>query len=348
MPDRIRGNPGSFTVLNGLINCTHLPDIEGLEDLSKKHHEKLLVSYPDIRRMMMLGAMASFDYDVLTYLDLDAFVVGNFLPELEYVRDSMNGVSAVFSRGQIPGEICNGFYAIFDKDIIYTWIQEGIYAQRDINAWMRDRSYGNTFDNDTCITRGPFPDTCLRDSFSKDNATWRSAILPHSRYDRPECMPYINISSYRQDLKVYHCHSLAFDALSKKKTLEVADMLLREDDEKVNGMVKRRIGKTKCDNSRKISYNLESRGITWENRSVIPTWQTEVCRTRLLPPLKTHGNTDKVALDPLIALDHKQHYRCWAFPINPSRLTRLQCNGSLQDVKVDNHAIIPIPFSLFR
>ena len=223
----------SFEVLDGLIKCTPLPDLEGLEDISKNHHAKFSVSYPDIRRMMMVGSMAtSGNYDVLVYLDVDAFVVGNFLPELMYIKQNMREISAVFSRGQIPGEICNGFFAIFDKDIVNDWIQEGIYAQSDLNKWMRD-SYNNTFKNDTCGNEGKYQNICQRYARTADNATWRLALLPHERYDRPKCMKYEEISCHRPDLKVYHCHSSSFEVQKKLTTMRNVDMLLNEADDNV-------------------------------------------------------------------------------------------------------------------
>eukprot|EP01033_Poteriospumella_lacustris_P013942 gene13942-9963_t len=78
---RLHVDSYGMQLLAGLLPCSYLHDIPGFKKDNNDTRFKFSVTYPNVRRMLMLQGLAETRrWDVIVYADVDAFFVRNPLP----------------------------------------------------------------------------------------------------------------------------------------------------------------------------------------------------------------------------------------------------------------------------
>lgn len=247
-----------ISLLSAGLNCTHLNRVPGFENEGKKHLTKFFVSYPNVRRALMLKAFAATNlYDMIVYADLDAFIVRSPIPDLMTFR--MNNFSAVFSRENYNTSfICNGFYAINDMTLPAHLIASSVYGQNDINAWIQSEkleeppkipSYWDHPVNRVYREYLNFTELAIvsskeifRMSYTlkhpKKGSTYTVGLLPEPDYFRGGCG-----SLMTNTRKVEHCQSKFFSGKSKIEIFSKLGRLVSSVDDLEQDMAARVLAK---------------------------------------------------------------------------------------------------------
>jgi len=206
-------------VPNGL-ECSSISYIPGFAEKSRLHVSQHISPIPNIRRVLMLQAIASTkEYDMLIYADSDAFFIRNPIPELVGLKLHPEQYSLMLSSigGDAMGGYCNGFMVVADMDILSDWVHLGVYSQLNVNSWLRNRTEESK-SNDvniagvTTVTKVRIPEK-ETDETEATKEPWKVYRLPHPRYFRGVCQNYYN------NTLVYHCVSHYYNAEKKKTKL---------------------------------------------------------------------------------------------------------------------------------
>jgi hypothetical protein len=204
------------SLMSGL-ECTTFSYIPGFPEKSKLHVQQHISPIPNIRRVLMLKALASTkEYDMIIYADSDAFFIRNPLPELVGLKLHREKYSVLLSSigGDASGGFCNGFMVVTDMDLLTEWTHLGVYSQLNVNHWLRNGTVSQPADADvkragvTTVNRflSPSVGTAAK-------PLWKVYRLPHPRYFRGVCQNYFN------NTLVYHCVSYFYNAEKKKTKL---------------------------------------------------------------------------------------------------------------------------------
>lgn len=221
--ERLHVDNYGMRLFAGLLPCSYLHDIPGFEKDNNDTRFKFSVTYPNVRRMLMLQGLAeSRQWDVIVYADVDAFFIRNPLPEL--LRLYATGkYSAAFQRDEYNSSerICNGLWAMFDMALPRHIAEHGGYGQAQINDWIRGRMIDEFVSKPTAYrTELSFRSHSV---VTKEESSWRLYLLPEPQFYRGTCG---SLPPSHGPVFVNHCHSTYFRAYEKELDLRKERLLL--------------------------------------------------------------------------------------------------------------------------
>eukprot|EP01033_Poteriospumella_lacustris_P007826 gene7826-5630_t len=224
MPLNHRGTDRyAMQLLAGLLPCSYLRDIPGFKKDNRDTRFKFSVTYPNVRRMLMLQGLAETrQWDVIVYADVDAFFVRNPLPELLRLYET-GRYAAAFQRDEYNSSerICNGLWAMFDMRLPRHIAEHGGYGQAQINDWIRGRMIDEFVSKPTAYrTELSFVSQSV---VSKEEYRWRLYLLPEPQFYRGTCG---SVPPASGPMFVNHCHSTYFRAYEKELELRKDALLL--------------------------------------------------------------------------------------------------------------------------
>eukprot|EP01033_Poteriospumella_lacustris_P007825 gene7825-5629_t len=220
---RLHVDSYAMQLLAGLLPCSYLHDIPGFEKDNNDTRFKFSVTYPNVRRMLMLQGLAETRrWDVIVYADVDAFFVRNPLPELLRLYET-GRYAAAFQRDEYNSSerICNGLWAMFDMRLPRHIAEHGGYGQAQINDWIRGRMIDEFVSKPTAYrTELSFVSQSV---VSKEEYRWRLYLLPEPQFYRGTCG---SVPPASGSVLVSHCHSTYFRAYEKELDLRKEKLLL--------------------------------------------------------------------------------------------------------------------------
>ena len=220
---RLHVDSYAMQLLAGLLPCSYLHDIPGFKKDNNDTRFKFSVTYPNVRRMLMLQGLAETrQWDVIVYADVDAFFVRNPLPELLRLYET-GRYAAAFQRDEYNSSerICNGLWAMFDMRLPRHIAEHGGYGQAQINDWIRGRMIDKFVSKPTVYrTELSFISQSV---VSKEEYRWRLYLLPEPQFYRGTCG---SVPPSSGPMFVNHCHSTYFRAYEKELELRKDALLL--------------------------------------------------------------------------------------------------------------------------